>query len=252
MIQSLSKAAVPLVLILFALLSVAFAGYIVSRVHAPPEILLTLVLVTAVIALVSTIAGLLWLLRAWGLASRDEALGLPPGSIRAILALMLVLIFAIMSIFLFYQSTVGVSSSRGIGLEQLNLLPADRIVSIVRAAPGPNGEEKFDVAVSGSIASQQLAQQLVTLLGTLVTAIAAFYFGSSSVATALKGREGQPIRQTSDLLDEFESLPARLEEEASHARTQARQLALKKLAADARHILRTEGSTPAEGEGKKG
>ena len=39
--------------------------------------------------------------------------------------------------------------------------------------------------------AQQLGQQLVTILGTLVTAIAAFYFGATSVASATGAAQGE-------------------------------------------------------------
>jgi hypothetical protein len=176
-------------LILVALLAVAFTQRTVSEFRAPPEIVLTLVLIMGVIALVAALGSLLALHRSFGLATGTEALGLPPGSIRAILALMLVLVFAIMSVFLYYQSTTGTAASRGVTQSQIDLLPQDQIVAVRAASPLPDGTATFDVDISGSPASQQLALQLVTLLGTLVTAIAAFYFGSNSVTTALKSRD---------------------------------------------------------------
>jgi hypothetical protein len=160
-----------------------------------PEIILTLLLIAGVIALLFALAGLLAVLRTFGLATPNEALGLPPGSIRAVLALMLVLIFAIMSIFLFYQVKSGGTSSNAIGQEQIDLLPAGRILAINAASPGPSGEPRFNVVVAGSTDSVALAQQLVTLLGTLVTAIASFYFGSSAVAAAVRARDLGPTQE---------------------------------------------------------
>lgn len=157
-----------------------------------PEIVLTILLIAGVVALLFALAGLLAVLRAFGLATPNEALGLPPGSIRAVLALMLVLIFAIMSIFLFYQVKAGGTSSNAIGQEQIDALPAGRIIAINAASPGPSGEPRFNVVVAGSPESVALAQQLVTLLGTLVTAIASFYFGSTAVAAAVRARDGGP------------------------------------------------------------
>jgi hypothetical protein len=191
MTRYLATIAVAAGLFLFAILAVLIAQRIVQDFSGPPEIILTILLIIGVIALVGALAGLLALHRTFGLANRNEALGLPPGSIRAILALMLVLVFAIMSVFLYYQSTTGIATSRGITQEQVDLLPQDRITAIRAAEPLPDGTPTFDVDLSGSTASQQLAQQLITLLGTLVTAIAAFYFGSNSVTTALKSRENE-------------------------------------------------------------
>jgi len=78
------------------------------------------------------------------LNDKTEALGLPRGSIRAFIAIALILIFAIMSIYLYTAMSTG----------------------------------------KGTPASADLAKQLVTTVSTLVVAISAFYFGSNSVQTA--------------------------------------------------------------------
>ena len=53
------------------------------------------------------------------------------------------------------------------------------------------GNLRIDVrAVVANQNAQQLGQQLVTILGTLVTAIAAFYFGATSVASANRPEGG--------------------------------------------------------------
>jgi hypothetical protein len=79
------------------------------------------------------------------LTSSSAALGLPEGSIRAIIALVLILVFVVMSIFLFN----AVFLADGVG-------PAAR---------------------------NNAATQVLAVLGTLVTAVAAFYFGTSAVTT---------------------------------------------------------------------
>jgi hypothetical protein len=78
------------------------------------------------------------------IADKSQAMGLPEGSIRAIIALFLIVGWIIMSIYLF--SAVGGSSSN-----------SDAV---------------------------KLAQQLFTTLSTLVVAVASFYFGSRSAASA--------------------------------------------------------------------
>ncbi len=81
-----------------------------------------------------------------GLADHDQALGLPEGSVRALIAIMLILVFIICGLYLF------------------------------RSVAFPTGTMSEDGA--------RLAQQLITTIGTLVVAVAGFYFGTSAVKTA--------------------------------------------------------------------
>src|SRR6266487_661198 len=78
------------------------------------------------------------------IADKSQPMGLPEGSIRAIIALFLIVVWIVMSIYLF--SAVG--------------------------GPSSNSD------------AVKLAQQLFTTLSTLVVAVASFYFGSRSAASA--------------------------------------------------------------------
>ncbi len=81
---------------------------------------------------------------ALNMQDNSQALGLPKGSIRAIIAILLIVMMVILSVFLF-------------GAAQSAKYNPDMI---------------------------KLAQQLITIMGTLVVAVSAFYFGSRSVAAA--------------------------------------------------------------------
>lgn len=58
------------------------------------DILFPLVLIAGLVALLAAISLLVFLLRSLGLEDRRFALGMPDGSIRAIIAVMLILLFA--------------------------------------------------------------------------------------------------------------------------------------------------------------
>lgn len=147
-----------------------------------PEIILTLLLVVGVVALLLALGGFAELLPAKSL-SRAHALGLPEGSIRAVIALSLILIFAMVAVYLYTDAAhVRVLSSVGISADQVALLPQSQIVAI-RAGAAP-GTYDVDVAQAATDAGNQIGLQLVTILGTLVTAVAAFYFGASSTREA--------------------------------------------------------------------
>jgi hypothetical protein len=87
------------------------------------------------------------------LSDRRQALGLPEGSIRALIALILILIFIMFGLLL-YNGAVEEEQSR-------------------------------------------LAQQLLTTIGTLVVAVAGFYFGSTTVASATAAVRGGDTRAES-------------------------------------------------------
>lgn len=127
-----------------------------------------------------------------GLADRNAAMGLPQGSIRAILALGLVLIFAVMAMGLFSQvhQAGHVVSSVGLTQAQLDAIPPGEIAG--QRARAESGETVFDVdrLLPGSEASDDIAKQLVTILGTLVVAVSAFYFGANSSVQAAAAAVG--------------------------------------------------------------
>ena len=106
----------------------------------PGEIQMGLVVVLTVVVLLTLLTVMAAVFSRLGLSDSRQPLGLPEGSIRALIALFLIMIFIIMSVYLFR--------------------------TIVQEDATP--------------AAEQLALQMVTLLGTLVTAVSAFYFGSAT------------------------------------------------------------------------
>jgi hypothetical protein len=129
-----------------------------SSLPSTPEITIGLTVIIGVCVLI-----IMLFIIAAGFANLEltdarQALGLPEGSIRAMIALFLIMIWIILSIFLF--SAVSPSST--------------------------NTE------------TVRMAEQLITTMGTLVVAISAFYFGSYSVTTASKALKPdlvQPVIQ---------------------------------------------------------
>jgi hypothetical protein len=136
--------------------------------------------------LVLCVACLSIVLKRLALADRRYAMGLPEGSIRAILALMLVLLFGVVSVFL-----VGSAERSGGGRQldnltvaQVDALPQDQVLSRTES---PAGSGVYDVVMTAApnAAFDDLSKQLLTTLATLVVAIAAFYFGASTVTNAV-------------------------------------------------------------------
>jgi hypothetical protein len=153
-----------------------------------PEVVTTMVILLGIVVLLVAIGAFVALLRGFDLADRRFALGLPDGSVRAILALGLLLVFAMISVFLYWDAAhPPLLQSTGITAEQLAKFEDGTILAI---QPGPIAGTFNVSTVATNDNAQQLGQQLVTILGTLVTAIAAFYFGATSVASATGAAPG--------------------------------------------------------------
>ncbi len=145
-----------------------------------PVYILPMLLIVGVVVLLAALACDAVILNLLGLSNRKQALGLPAGSVRAVIALSLILVFSIIAVFMFtQQAQPGTVQSKGLTAELVQTLPKDQVVAIV--AEPSTSPAIYDVTVEQlTPASTQIAMQLITILGTLVTAVAAFYFGAST------------------------------------------------------------------------
>jgi hypothetical protein len=148
-----------------------------------PEIGLTILLVTGLTGLVTLLVLAVVIFRALGISDSTRAFGLPEGTIRAMLAIGLILIFSMVSVFLYYQSKqVDSSKIESITEEQLAGIPASQIISI---STNSDNSSRYDVIIKlDNQVSNDIAKTLLTTVGTLAVAVAGFYFGTQSVAAA--------------------------------------------------------------------
>ena len=138
----------------FILLLLTFAALVIAITQkASQEITLGLTVITGVTVLVLVLFIMAAGFTALKMNDPGQALGLPEGSIRAMIALLLIVIWIIVSVFLF------------------------AVLPTAQSTPSGSTVQTNDPRV-------QLAQQVETAIGTLVVAVAAFYFGSRSVASA--------------------------------------------------------------------
>lgn len=171
-----------------AVISAVFVGAIlllnVADIEAP-ELILPMLLIGGTVAMLLTIAIVAVVFSRFKLTDPSYALALPEGSVRAVIALLLILIFAVMAVFLYATLLKGSQrTSQRITQAQVDVLPREQIVSIRAAGENENGESLFNVELSvpASPAAQDFATQLLTAVGTLVAAISAFYFGARTAA----------------------------------------------------------------------
>jgi hypothetical protein len=131
---------------------------LLAEADVDTAVAMTIVFLLGLIVLVAIIGMLVIGFRSVGLSSNKQALGLPEGSIRALLALILVLSFVFTSIYL-----------------------VERV--FLQDGPGPE-------------AAQNVALSIVSIFGTLVTAAMAFYFGANAVKSgaAVTAAVVQPSR----------------------------------------------------------
>jgi len=151
-----------------------------------PELALTILIVASVVILLLGLAVTAVIFRRLGLHSRENAMGLPEGSIRAIIALMLIVIFAVTAVFLISNIDSQSESKPVTDLseEQAAAYPAEDVVRTIEVPTGPETSTYTVILKGDEPASLALSQQLLTTLGTLVVAIASFYFGSNAVTSA--------------------------------------------------------------------
>jgi Bacterial Ig-like domain len=188
-------------LVVAAAISIALVGGLVGAVYllrqpggAPPEVILTPVILVAMVILILVLGALAVVMRRLGLDDKRSALGLPDGSIRAILALLLLLLFLILSLYLFSQllgQGNGAHQLNGLSAGVADSIPVQQQISRARSG-GTDAAPLYDVVVRSAVddSTQQFAMQLMTTMATLVVAVASFYFGSSAV-NAARGAQKQ-------------------------------------------------------------
>jgi len=210
-----------LVLATVEVLFVAGIGLIFSAIAESrdlgPEAFLTLLLLAGIVAFVAMLTTAVAVLAALNLTDRTQSFGLPEGTIRAIIALSLIIIFAMSSVYLFSQLSAQ-RQLRIVGLtaEQVAAIPGPEIMSTKINADDPDLRD-IERRLPMTESSQDFAQQILTTTGTLVVAVSAFYFGAKSVAAARGAAESPSLRilRPTDtdvaLGSEEKSIPIRLE-----------------------------------------
>lgn len=168
-----------------------------QNLSVSPEIIYTLWLVLGALALlgvlmiVALVANLVV-----GNRAVPGPLGLPGGSIRAVLALMLLLIFASSTVFLFTQIRAGEGDgfvSSGLSVEALRGLPQDRILEVVveNQQESNPANRTYRVRLAAAHAdSIEFGKTAALTIGTLMIAVSGFYFGERATEAAIGARGG--------------------------------------------------------------
>ena len=175
------------------------------KFNPDPELMMGILIVSSIAALMSVLFILAAGFSSMSLADPKQALGLPEGSIRAMIALVLIMVFIIFGIFLFRK--VGIPDRTYLGsviqMSDVKTPAGTKMPVILEAIPDkdkyvisrtdPKSKERINpndyyvyTAIETSEEGKRLAQQLITTVGTLVVAIASFYFGTTMASSAAK------------------------------------------------------------------
>lgn len=192
-----------LTLVLALIVIIVGSGFVLSFFqarNADPEVMMGAVIVLSIATLMTVLFILAAGFSAMDLTDPKQALGLPEGSIRAMIALVLIMVFIIFGILLFRKVAVPDKTYFG-QVKQLadvkipegtktsfmfeKILDKDKYDPKTKEIINDNNYYVYGVA-EASDEGKRLAQQLITTVGTLVVAIASFYFGTTMASSAAK------------------------------------------------------------------
>ncbi len=220
------------IIVTFLVLVIGVFVYLAIHDQLESEFVLPLIIVGGIVCLLVILVLAAVVFAKVELANKDEALGLPAGSVRAVIALGLLVAFSILAVYLYQslaKSELEVKTLTVQTAAELTNLKANSNFEIVAIVPStgteplegtepltgtepPTGTEAPTVAkpptgtrtptgtttltgpkgaASGPYLvyyqphanrdAAEFAKQILTLLGTLLTAVSSFYFGSRAV-----------------------------------------------------------------------
>lgn len=160
-----------------------------DSLNSAPEVQTGVLIVLAV----SVLAFLLFILalgfQTLGLSDVTQPLALPPGSVRAFIALMLIMIFVIVSVFavrLVGQGIFTLIGTKSQAEVDENYLTKDFVIQRYFPGPTEDPDRVYKVWQVRQLTDDgiTLAQQLITTVATLVVAVSGFYFGTQAAEKA--------------------------------------------------------------------
>ena len=163
-----------------------------QSVGVPAEIALTVWILLGLSALLVLLTLVACISRVMDGTANRGALNLPHGSISAVIALMLLLLFAFSSIYLFSQLSSRESrgaESTGVSESTLADFSSEHVISVnVAEACAADGTGRtYDVVLApASGASTDFAETIFATLSTVVIAIVGFYFGQRAATSGVQ------------------------------------------------------------------
>lgn len=171
------------------LVIVAYIGFF-RFPHILPAAPIAINLLAGLVLLTVSLAGLIIIFRALSLDDANAALGMPPGSVRALLALTLIVVFVVVASWELrglYDPNSALKETAQIPngkVEEFKLHNAGARMTVM---PGPgDGQSTVTLYVPRDAEIQDLAKQVMTIVATVLVTVVGFYFGSNSAADAAR------------------------------------------------------------------
>lgn len=171
--------------------------WLVSDTNVPDSVRLPVLSIGGVTVLLVVLTCVATVFQYFGLTDKNQALALPGGSIRAVIALSLVVLFAALTVFLYQGISVGGPRNR---IENVSEADRDKfiashasaldlqIVQIPASALGGASDPAASYTITYRNPNPQevtdFAKQLLVILGTLMTAVTSFYLGARTATSA--------------------------------------------------------------------
>jgi hypothetical protein len=172
-----------LLIIGFIVVSIVFAAF-VGLVNAySSSIALPMLSIAGIVLLLLCLTAISYVFVRAGLQDKSQALGLPAGSIQAVIALSLIVLFAILTVFIFTSMGTSLRTLTGLTLAERD----DQISKLGSIFAGwqQTGDQRFTIFLRDPVldARNDIGKQIIVLIGTLMTSAVSFYFGSRATAT---------------------------------------------------------------------
>jgi hypothetical protein len=162
--------------------------------------LLALLAIGGVVVLILLLTAVAMVFQILGLTNNTQAMGLPEGSIRAVIALSLIVLFAILSVFLYQGVSTGPRNviERLPNSERVQFIREHTTAQDIRSDLLKDGkgdplksadgkEDLYNLSYrSTNATADDFAKQMLVLLGTLMTAVTSFYLGAGTATSAKK------------------------------------------------------------------
>jgi hypothetical protein len=237
------------------------------------EVALPLVAIGGVVVLILLLTAVATMFSILSLTNKDQAMGLPEGSIRAVIALSLIVLFAILSVFLYQNvskggpivtiSNMSDSDRAQFIRDHANARDVQAVIvkdqtgqprtfndssgQLIRNADG-TPKYYYDVSYrSANTASEDFAKQLLVLLGTLMTAITSFYLGAGTVTSAVRAGSEASASPTAASAPTFTDIKPKMHSVATDGQTLHLEATGTNLAGITGVKLVRSGATPIDG-----
>jgi hypothetical protein len=158
---------------------------------------LALLAIGGVVVLILLLTAVAMVFSILNLTNNTQAMGLPEGSIRAVIALSLIVLFAILSVFLYTGVSTGSRVVNDMVPETQRMQfvrehASQDVQSILLKDKDGNPQKTTDTKEnlytvsyrSANPTSDDFAKQMLVLLGTLMTAVTSFYLGAGTATSA--------------------------------------------------------------------